>query len=470
MNTNDVLLRWSQMSLDQIEEEIRSGKDAESIEQLLGKETIADMQEISFAPPATGPREAVVLLPGMMGSLLSSVRGITTLVWINPLVFLNGNARYLQIGPDGRQDACPEVVITPVGVEKFTYTKIGLALTREVDLFEFPYDWRRTTEFNARMLDASLERWAAGTDRKFILVGHSLGGLLARAYLALFPQQADKRIKQLVMLGAPNYGAVTAIQTLFSGNDTMQKVDGLNKRNNIAEVVRSMPGLYNLLPPPEEHFPSGSTYAANWDLYNAGKWCVPGIRQEHLDNTRALYARLAGTDPQIPQAQIAGCNLQTMVSLAGDFSGFGGLVQAAVERLPRLTPAFRAIGEESGDGTVPLWSSRIQKAEIFYVQEKHVQMPNNRQVIEAVKCLIRGERCPLPVKLPEPRSILGMPYSVPAEGAPVGAGGEIAAGTVFGVPGAAEGQSAPEPAGAFAERLRSGKASQDDLLNLRFAF
>ena len=452
MNTNDVLLRWSQMSLDQIEEEIRSGKDADSIERLLGKDTVAEVQAISFAPPAPGPREAVVLLPGMMGSLLSSIRGLTSLIWINPLVFLDGNARYLQLGPDGQQDACVEVDIMPVAVEKFTYTKIGLSLNREFDLFEFPYDWRKSTKYNARVLHASLESWAAGTGRKFILVGHSLGGLLAREYLALYPQDAEKRVKQLVMLGAPSFGAVTAIQTLFSGNDIMQKVDGLNKVNKIADVVRSLPGMYNLLPPPPETFPSGPTYPANWELYDARKWFVPGIRQEYLDATRAMYTLLAGSDPQMPQVQVAGCNIQTMVSLLGDFSG---LAQSALDRLPQLKPAFIQSGEESGDGTVPLWSSRLKDVDVFYVQEKHVQMPNNRQVIEAVKCLIREDGCPLPAVLPAPREFLGIAFEVPGQGAAPG--------------GAAPEGGLEELPGTFAERLRSGTAGSEDLLNLHFA-
>ena len=38
---------------------------------------------------------------------------------------------------------------------------------------------------------ASLERWAAGTDRKFTLLAHSMGGLVSRSYMAQFPAEAQ---------------------------------------------------------------------------------------------------------------------------------------------------------------------------------------------------------------------------------------------------------------------------------------
>ena len=131
MNTNDLLLRWSQMSLDQIEDEIRAGKDANSVAQLLGPETTLEVTDLAFSLPSSNGSEAVVLLPGIMGSLLSSIREVTSQVWINPLIFVEGKARYLRLTDDGLDDASPEVDMTPVGLERMTYLKMSLSLNRK---------------------------------------------------------------------------------------------------------------------------------------------------------------------------------------------------------------------------------------------------------------------------------------------------------------------------------------------------
>jgi pimeloyl-ACP methyl ester carboxylesterase len=487
MNTNDLLLRWSHMSLEQIEAEIASSDDLDAARELLGDQVVADIAARAsamdpaakgvleavpdfglFGPAQTRIPEGVVLLPGMMGSQLSSIRGVTSLMWINPLVFTAGQGRYLALGPDGVHDNCVEIEMVPVAMAPFVYVMLGLALQRQADLYEFPYDWRRTVESSADHLHNSLERWANGTDRKFILVGHSMGGNVARAYLAKYPRDAEKRVKQLVMIGSPLMGTVTALQTLFTGNDIMERVNSLNANNQIASVVRSMPGLYNLLPPPPDLFPSGTDYVANWNVYDAREWSIDGIRQDYLDGTRALYQLLARSDPQIPQVQIAGCNLRTLFNLEFDFGALDTLARAARKIFtPNLV--FYDEGETSGDGTVPLWSARQKGIETFYIREEHVPLAKNGEVIKAVNCLIRGDPCPLPKTIPAARQILGIHYGV--EGGENSKGLETAGpeGMDFAILGGSAAAAKDDSPEAFVQRLRSGNANQKDLMSLQFA-
>lgn len=432
MNTNDLLLRWSNMTLDQIEEEIREGKDRESVEQLLGPQTVAEMQAVSFASPSRGAADPVVLLPGIMGSDLSSIRGVTTLVWINPLIFLHGNARYLSLAESGDRDGCPEVEMVPVGLNKLYYLKMALSLNKAAELYEFPYDWRRPIAYNADVLHNSLERWADGSDRKFNLVAHSMGGLVSRAYMARHPEAAEKRVRQLIMMGTPNFGATNAVETLFNGNSLMDTVNGLNRSNDMKTVVRGLPGAYNLLPVPPELYPAGMPYPADWNIYDAASWRTAGIRQEFLDSTRDLHALLAKSDPQLPLTMIAGCHLETPVRLTSDFS---------VESMPRLVVERIAEGEEGGDGTVPLWSALLPAAQTFYVQEKHSEIPGNRKVIQSVLRLIQGDACELASALPKP--------------------------LIF--PGLAFGVDQPPTPEELRERIRSGTAGKDDLRAFHFA-
>lgn len=433
MNTNDLLLRWSNLSLDQIEDEIRSGKDQDSAAELLGAETVLELQAVSFSPPTVGEREPVVLLPGIMGSLLTSIRGVTSLVWINPLMFVQGNARYLRLDADGLQDECEEVEIVPIALEKMTYLKMELTLNREAQLFEFPYDWRRNIETNADRLNDSLEKWAGKSRKKFTLLAHSMGGLVSRAYLARHPKNAEKRVKQVVMMGTPNFGATNAVETLFTGNSLMAAVDKLSKANGMIDVVRGLPGVYNLLPAPPESFPGGREYPLNWDVYDASEWHNPSIQQKHLDSSRKLYQELGKSDAQVAIVQIAGCNMETLVGLDSVLDGARAILQ----------PKRVSEGEKSGDGTVPLWSALLPGAEMFYIQEKHSDLPKNREVIRAAVSLVNGEKPDLPAVLPEPKAgFLGISFDVPTEDSAV----ELEA------------------------KIRAGTASQEDLQKLYFAF
>jgi pimeloyl-ACP methyl ester carboxylesterase len=447
MNTNDLLLRWSNMSLDQIEDEIREGKDQEAAAELLGADVVAEAQALSFSP-TPDVREPVVLLPGIMGSLLSSIRGVTTLMWINPLLFTRGNARYLRMNEDGTDDGCSEIETMPVGLEITTYLGFAMRLKQQTELYEFPYDWRRSVAYNADQLHQRLERWAGGTDRQFTLVGHSMGGLVSRTYMARHPRSAEKRVRRLITMGTPYFGSTNAIESLLTGNSLMDTVDKLNNKNAMREVVRSFPGLYNLLPAPQEFFPSGQDFPANYDIYDASAWQNPSIRQNLLDNTRELHRQLAGSDAQVPVAQIAGCNLDTLRSLAVTFEGMQKF---------SLMPNRIAEGEDSGDGTVPLWSSRLPGADIYYIQEKHGDLPKNRQVAASVLNLIQDGRCALPTALPpRRRSLGGFSFSVPGEeeDTPVEEAAEVV----------------PEVAAAeLRMKIESGTASQDDLKLLHFA-
>ena len=78
------------------------------------------------------------------------------------------------------------------------YLKIALTLRSEAVLFEFPYDWRLPIEINGDLLGQFLDRWAEGDDTmQFTLVGHSMGGLVSRAYVTRHPEEAKRRVERV---------------------------------------------------------------------------------------------------------------------------------------------------------------------------------------------------------------------------------------------------------------------------------
>jgi pimeloyl-ACP methyl ester carboxylesterase len=409
LNPRDLLASWSTLSFEEIEARLEAGDDVEVVEQLFGSTEVTEMLTMAAAPRAPGRREAVVLLPGMMGSLLSSIRGVTTLLWINPAIFLNGQSSYLELNQDGTRDGSPNIEAVPVSVEKLVYLKIGLTLRRQTDLYEFPYDWRRPIERSADVLHECIERWADGDpDRGFTLVGHSMGGLVARAYLARHTQIAERRIKHLITHGTPHFGAPSALGSLITGNQMMDIVTKLNNQNQPRRFLMNLPSVYQLLPAPPDLFPSSVRYPANWDVYDAAAWQLEDVRQDYLDAGRRFHQLLANTDPQVQITQIAGCNLDTLVEVRREFG-------------PDGEPQFEFIGigegPGSGDGTVPLWSAELPGATVYYIQHSHATLPSNRQVIKGTLDLVHdGKTERLPTDLPPRESgLFGRGVRSPAD-------------------------------------------------------
>ena len=382
MDTTELLARWSTMSLKEIEAELQARENEAAAEQLLGSQEVSEIRDVETRRAPAGPPEAVILLPGLMGSLLTSIRGVTSLLWLNPLLILEGNSRYLDLNQDGTSDGSPMVHAVPLSLEKLTYLKMAVKLRRESLLFEFPYDWRLRIEKNAEYLAAAIETWADGDKAmQFTLVGHSMGGLVARALVNGDRDRARKRIKRVITLGTPHFGAAGAVSDIMLGNRMMAIASALNDNNDMRRMLSTFPSVFQLLPAPPDLFPRDRHYPVNFDVYDEQAWRMASIRQEYLDGGKRLHELLAGDDHPVPTVQIAGCHLDTIVDIERQFESGDK---------PKLNIIREKTGSDSGDATVPLWSARLPGAAMYYVQEVHRDLPKNGDVIDAVIDLAYG--------------------------------------------------------------------------------
>ena len=394
MDTTELLARWSTMSLKEIEAELQARENEAAAEQLLGSQEVSEIRDVETRRAPAGPPEAVILLPGLMGSLLTSIRGVTSLLWLNPLLILEGNSRYLDLNQDGTSDGSPMVHAVPLSLEKLTYLKMAVKLRRESLLFEFPYDWRLRIEKNAEYLAAAIETWADGDKAmQFTLVGHSMGGLVARALVNGDRDRARKRIKRVITLGTPHFGAAGAVSDIMLGNRMMAIASALNDNNDMRRMLSTFPSVFQLLPAPPDLFPHDRHYPVNFDVYDEQAWRMASIRQEYLDGGKRLHELLAGDDHPVPTVQIAGCHLDTIVDIERQFESGDK---------PKLNIIREKTGSDSGDATVPLWSARLPGAAMYYVQEVHRDLPKNGDVIDAVIDLTYGRVPDLPTTLPQP--------------------------------------------------------------------
>lgn len=133
--------------------------------------------------------------------------------------------------------------------------------------FEFGYDWRRSNFENAASLgkfirekrkliqDDQRRRTGRTSPVKFDIVGHSMGGLIARYYLmhggtrvpnARNPEVSwagARDIRRLVQVGSPNAGSMQAFLQADRGMDLVPFTPRFQPA-----VIGTMPSVYELLP------------------------------------------------------------------------------------------------------------------------------------------------------------------------------------------------------------------------------
>ena len=295
-----------------------------------------------------GRRPRVYVLPGIMGSQLGFVRDgqkPNDVLWLDPIDFNFGRLRELKL-PGHPQ-------LRPLGAMSYTYLKLTLSL-REAgfDTLLVDYDWRHDIATLGRQL---AERIAADGGEQVALVGHSMGGLVARAAMT---HDVGARVSRLVMLGTPNHGSLAAVQALRGTYSVVRKLAMLDLKHEAEylarEVFSTFPGLHELLP--------SSDRAGSLDLFDPAAWPAgPGPDSRLLGRARGLGARLAPADRRFHV--VVGCNriTATRVSLRdGDF----------VYEYSRR-----------GDGTVPVDLACMEGADNRYVDCGHSDMPLSDRVI-----------------------------------------------------------------------------------------
>jgi pimeloyl-ACP methyl ester carboxylesterase len=141
--------------------------------------------------------------------------------------------------------------------------------TPGADFFTFAYDWRQEiATVTVPALAAALDQYAKiheqktgipAADTKFIIVTHSMGGLVARTLVSTRPDLAP-RISMMYLVACPNLGSVKAIKTVVTGPGGLKEnalefpASLLNLLpNNVSNDVTKLtaitrPSLYELLP------------------------------------------------------------------------------------------------------------------------------------------------------------------------------------------------------------------------------
>lgn len=312
----------------------------------------------AVTPP--GPRERVYVLPGIMGSQLGFVRGPGKphdVVWLDPVDFNFGRLTELKLPGDPR--------LTALGAMSYSYLKLTLSLRAAgFDAVMVEYDWRQDIGSLGERL---ARRIAEEGHERVSLVGHSMGGLVARAAIAA---GAGGKLSKLVMLGTPNHGSLAAVQALRGTYSVVRKLAMLDLKHDAeflaGEVFSSFPGLHQMVPT--------SPLAGSLDLFDAAAWPAegPGPDATLLREARDIGSRLAPADARFHV--VVGCN------------------QITATRISRRGRDFVYEYSRRGDGTVPMDLVRMDGADNRYVDCDHSDLPLSDRVIAGTIDLLKTGR------------------------------------------------------------------------------
>ncbi len=177
-----------------------------------------------------------------------------------------------------------------------------------------------------------------------MLVGHSMGGLLARAALAQCSPDAGRRITRVIGLGTPHGGSIGAVQALRATYPVVLRLAALDRWHDAATltttVFRSFVSLYQMLPPA----------SAALDLFDHAAW----------------PARAAQPDPALLAA--ARGFSATLAPADARFVSIVGTGQRTVTGIESCDGQFRYEVSAAGDGTVAAERATLPGAHDYSLQ------------------------------------------------------------------------------------------------------
>ncbi len=329
-------------------------------------EELASLASSEFRGPAASQGN-VVLLPGIMGSELTAFDGSDPdLIWASVWRFIFGAFTRLPLDPATGLSVHD---VRPSGIMLRYYAKQIVSLSRAWNVRPFFFDWRRDIRVTAAGLHQSILDWF-GPGAPVHLVAHSMGGLVARSFIARYPDHwagmadADglRRGGRLIMLGTPNYGSFSIPQLLSGENSVLQLISNIDLEHSLDDLMRvaaTFPGVYQMLP-------ALGRLPGLDPLYRASTYTRIPVSQPLIDGALHFQRELAAAVDPSRMIYVAGYNRPTASGLA---------------ELNQLGSNAGYVFTNLGDGTVPHNLGLLGGVPAFFVDCDHQGLPQFPEVL-----------------------------------------------------------------------------------------
>lgn len=309
-------------------------------------------------PPRAEKLPAVLFVPGLMAVRLKDAQGRA---WLSRAGVAAGGLQRLALG-----SATGGGEVKPDGLIPAAHRMLIEHLRASFEVIVFPYDWRRSALEAGAGLAAAVRSELRRHSRPIHLLAHSSGGLVARAMIAQDGAAWDQvcgRGGRLVMLGTPHGGSYAVLQLLAGTGRLAQMLamlDPKRSRRAVAAVMRSFPGLFELLPE-----------AAALEGWEAGGWQAPEV-QQLLSDARQVRASLQGAVDPAHMCCVAGIGQETPCGVRVGEDG-----------------RLKFLADVEGDGAVASAAAGLSGVPAWCVAAAHGDMPRHEAVLRATVDLLR---------------------------------------------------------------------------------
>jgi pimeloyl-ACP methyl ester carboxylesterase len=263
-----------------------------------------------------------------------------------------------------------------------TYNSLVSVLTaNHYAVQTFPYDWRRDIGELADDLFAQIMALAQQQNRRVALIAHSMGGLIVGEALRRHGAELSSVLGPIATLGTPFSGSVEAYMNLQGWGSAIPFLS--NGRSQ--ELGANWTSGYELLP----------------------RFDFALDRNNNLLDLKLLYAGAFSPFPVLPRlTALQGANgayqlWDNAASFTQQFPSAYAFIGSGMPTAAKLQPIRPAaatcphfVNSGNGDGTVLLSSAQsatwIPPSNFRYVQDDHLQLPSNGQVLVGLLKMLQG--------------------------------------------------------------------------------
>ena len=318
---------------------------------------------MSQSPSSSLLRPLVVLIPGIGGSVLADADG-RTVYDVNASVLgtrahdpaalsinneLHATRLISSYGIAFKQlvtgyENLWSALVQRLGLSQAETAVAGERLVRpNASLLAFPYDFRQSVSHTAEVLDRHLRQRAQG--RPVVLVGHSMGGLVAAWWWAFLSDGIE--VKEIVTLGTPYRGAAKALDVLVN----RLSFSGL-RLSGITEVIRGWESVFDLLPHCQV-VEQGTGHSYPYELPSAVTSAIP----DFAVRAQRAYAANKELHMRLEERASREGNPMTLYYSQGHATLSRTVFEAGALTVTKEPPAWLPRPWDAGDGTVPMFSA-----------------------------------------------------------------------------------------------------------------